>query len=94
MHYSIIRYRYSFGYTFLFTFIHLICVFYSYENGRITKKGEDENGQCGITVNYAKDADNGRWECIISAQGADGSLSVNGFVDVVVAGSYNTSVCC
>lgn len=56
----------------------------AYENGRITKHGGEEK-ECGIKVNGAQDTDNGSWECIISAQGPEGSISASGFVGVTVA---------
>jgi hypothetical protein len=44
----------------------------NYENGRIKQKG-DGKGQCGITVNKAKDTDNGEWQCNLSIQDQSGN---------------------
>lgn len=59
----------------------------AYENGRVKPNDDTKrNDRCGVKIDSAKDTDNGKWECIISAQTqTEGSLSVKGIVDVTVA---------
>ena len=58
----------------------------NYENGRVKQQG-DKSGQCGLTVDKAKDTDNGKWQCNLSFQGQGGNaIAETRDVSVTVAG--------
>ena len=46
-------------------FVLLYFLFFSYENGRITQKGDGQS-TCGASINKAQESDNGKWTCQIS----------------------------
>ena len=63
-------------------------VYFSYEGGRITQKG-DGSKTCAVSVSKAMDGDNGKWTCQISTMDkANNADSSSADVDVTVAGNY------
>ena len=61
---------------------------FSYENGRVKQNG-DKPGQCGLSIDKAKDTDNGKWQCNLSVQGQGGnSIAETRDVIVTVAGKF------